>query len=296
MFPKHRGTILENNFRAAMERREVRRFEIPGRYTNAWYRMTAYPSEEGITVHGMDITENKRSEQALLENQANLQSFYDSAPFMMGITELDGDRSVLVSGNRSLADFFKRELADMLGQHSSALGTPPAIEHLWVENYRKSQEQRKPIRFEYEYPQRGAGRWFQATVSFITIGPAGRPRFSFVTENITERKRAEQALAQALQELHAHLDNSPLAIVTFDREFRIVEWSAGASRMFGWHAEEMLGKQISEVRWVHEEDAERVAGLSADMLAGLTPSNVHANRNYCKDGSVIECEAIVAAC
>jgi PAS domain S-box-containing protein len=35
MFPKHVGMALEENFRAAMEKREVRRFEIPGQYTNA---------------------------------------------------------------------------------------------------------------------------------------------------------------------------------------------------------------------------------------------------------------------
>ncbi len=33
MFPKHIGTVLEENFRAAMEKRELRRFEIGGKYT-----------------------------------------------------------------------------------------------------------------------------------------------------------------------------------------------------------------------------------------------------------------------
>lgn len=161
MFPKHVGGALYENFHIAMEKREIRRFEIPGKYTDAWYRMTAFPSSEGITVLGTDIT---------------------------------------------------------------------------------------------------------------------------------ERKRAEQALAQALQELHAHLDNFPLAIITFDREFRIVEWSASAERLFGWCAEEVLGKNIAEMHWVHEEDVQRVTSLSEDMLAGHSSSNVHANRNYCKDGSVIDCE------
>jgi len=60
MFPKHLGTVLEENFREAMEKREVRRFELGGKYTAAWYRMTVFPSAEGITVLGTDITERKK--------------------------------------------------------------------------------------------------------------------------------------------------------------------------------------------------------------------------------------------
>ena len=72
MFSKHLGTTFEENLRAAMDRRETRRFEIGGKYTDAWYRMTASPSAEGITVLGTEITENKRIEEALREANARL--------------------------------------------------------------------------------------------------------------------------------------------------------------------------------------------------------------------------------
>jgi PAS domain S-box-containing protein len=72
MFPKHLGTILEKSFRAAMEERETRRFEVAGRYTDAAYRMTAFPSAEGITVLGSEITEQKRTEAALRAQNAVL--------------------------------------------------------------------------------------------------------------------------------------------------------------------------------------------------------------------------------
>jgi PAS domain S-box-containing protein len=90
--------------------------------------------------------------------------------------------------------------------------------------------------------------------------------------------------------LTAHVDNSPLAVIEFDPELRIGLWSAGAERMLGWAAEEVLGKRIGDLRWVHEEDAVSVAALSADMMAGRQGRNVHANRNYRKDGTVIHCE------
>jgi PAS domain S-box-containing protein len=73
MFPKHVGTVYEENLRAAMDKRETRRFEVGGRYTDAWYRMTASPSAEGITVLGTEITENKRIEEALRESEQSLR-------------------------------------------------------------------------------------------------------------------------------------------------------------------------------------------------------------------------------
>ena len=66
MFPKHVGTAFEENLRAAMEQREIRRFEIGGKYTPAWYRITAFPSTEGITVLGADIlTANRRKSRSI---------------------------------------------------------------------------------------------------------------------------------------------------------------------------------------------------------------------------------------
>jgi PAS domain S-box-containing protein len=149
----------------------------------------------------VDITARKQAENALRTSQAMLQSFYDSAPFMMGIVEVDGNSSVLVSGNQAVADFYTSQLAGMIGHKSHELGTPIEVEHMWVEKYRQSQTQGAPVRFEHEYPQTGSGNWFQSTVSFIELGPSGKPRFSFVTENITGRKQAETALLENEKEL-----------------------------------------------------------------------------------------------
>jgi PAS domain S-box-containing protein len=78
MFPKHVGGLLYENFHTAMEKREIRRFEIPGRYTDAWYRMSVFPSDEGITVIGTDISERRRAEEALRESDRQLQLLNES--------------------------------------------------------------------------------------------------------------------------------------------------------------------------------------------------------------------------
>ena len=101
MFPNHLGTVLEENFRAAMEKREIRRFEIGGKYTAAWYRMTAFPSAEGITILGTDITEGRRAEEALQAQALELE---------MQAEELRVQKNELIVANEHLR--FSEELAN----------------------------------------------------------------------------------------------------------------------------------------------------------------------------------------
>lgn len=118
----------------------------------------------------------------------------------------------------------------------------------------------------------------------------GEPAVQIVFRDITGRKKTEDALHIALQRLTHHITNSPLAVVEFDPGFRIVRWSEEARRIFGWTEEEVMGKAIGDFPWVYEEDAESVSEISADMLSGKSTRNMHSNRNYRKDGSVLYCE------
>ncbi|MCU7523752.1 MAG: PAS domain S-box protein [Ignavibacteria bacterium] len=112
----------------------------------------------------------------------------------------------------------------------------------------------------------------------------------YVILDITEQKQVEESLRVALQHLKFHVENSPLAVVEFNNEYKVTSWSGKAEEIFGWKAEEVIGKKIGEFKWVHEEDAKRVSDLSAAMFASKKTSNLHTNRNYRKDGSVITCE------
>ncbi len=109
-------------------------------------------------------------------------------------------------------------------------------------------------------------------------------------EEIAERQQTEEKLSQAVQRLNAHMDNSPLAVIEFDAAFRVIRWSKEAERVFGWTRVEVLGKSLSQMKWVFEEDIAQVNRVSDDFVSGETPRTLNVNRNYRKDGSVITCE------
>lgn len=110
----------------------------------------------------------------------------------------------------------------------------------------------------------------------------------FLTD-ATPLKQAEQELSVTRQYLRAHIEDSPLAVVELDRESRIVRWSSGAQRLFGWRPEEVLGRGVFELPLVAEGDAESVRELIADLLSGAQRHTRSASRNHCRDGSAVHC-------
>jgi len=111
-----------------------------------------------------------------------------------------------------------------------------------------------------------------------------------IIRDITERKRAEEEALEAHQRLTFHVENSPLAVIEWDSDFRVSRWSAAAERIFGWKPEEVIGKHVSEWHFVFDEDADAVAQATNRQRVGAELQGVQRNRNYTKAGSVLHCE------
>jgi PAS domain S-box-containing protein len=103
-------------------------------------------------------------------------------------------------------------------------------------------------------------------------------------------KPAEQQAGGAYQRLTSHLENSPLAVVEWDSDFRVSRWSESAEALFGWRPEEVLGKHVDEWKFVFPEDLNAVESVTFRQREGVEVQGVLYNRNYRKDGSVIHCE------
>lgn len=69
MFPSYTGKPIEKEFREAMEKREIRRFESSSEYSGICYWVTVFPSFEGISVLGTNVTERKKLEKQLQDKE-----------------------------------------------------------------------------------------------------------------------------------------------------------------------------------------------------------------------------------
>jgi PAS domain S-box-containing protein len=93
-----------------------------------------------------------------------------------------------------------------------------------------------------------------------------------------------------VRELTAHLANTPLAVIAWDRDGRVSRWEGQAERLFGWTVAEAVGRPTFEVAPPHPDDLTRVTELVRELLAARRPRAVMQNRTLARDGRIVWCE------
>ena len=109
-----------------------------------------------------------------------------------------------------------------------------------------------------------------------------------VMTDVTEQK----AEAERLTYLAGLLDNTEDAIVALDAEWFVTVWNPGAERMYGWTADEVLGRHTLEVARLEMSYEERAEVRSAVAEHGRWRGEVVA---YRKDGTPVCVELITVA-
>lgn len=110
-----------------------------------------------------------------------------------------------------------------------------------------------------------------------------RDAFVAMALDISERSRTEQALRESNRTLQMLIAASPLPIVSVDVEARVTGWNPAATTLFGWTAEEVLGRELPYVPAGEEADAD---ALFQQGLAGSITGPVHIRRCR-KDGTLL---------
>jgi PAS domain S-box-containing protein len=111
-----------------------------------------------------------------------------------------------------------------------------------------------------------------------------------IVRDVTDRKIAEASALDEHKRLAFHVENTPLAVIEWDREFRVLRWSPAAQKLFGWKAEEVIGKRFSDWEFVVPEDYDVVNQISHRQNEGQERHGISRNRNYTKLGSILHCE------
>lgn len=138
---------------------------------------------------------------------------------------------------------------------------------------------------DFEYFYQPWGRWYHNRCF-----PRKGGGISSYFQDITDKKRIEEALLESEQRLNFYVDHSPLASIEWDSNFIVTRWAGEAEKMFGWTRAETLGKPIMDLHMIYEEDIHLVEGTMANLTAGRANHIISSNRNYTKDGRVIFCE------
>ena len=219
--------------------------EFEEEYATRTFSFIFAPIAEGgyVNVYGLDVTEHKRAEEALKQSEEKYRSLFanmmDGYAFHKTIFDDKGKPVdyVFLEINEAFERLTGLSRAKVIGKRATEV--LPGIENDpadWLGTYGKAVTTRQPIKFEnYSIPLQ---KWY--SVSAYSI----EEDYLVVTfEDITERKKAEERLSQQALMLASAND----AIIGYDLESQITFWNKGAQRLYGYSAEEVLGKRGSEV-------------------------------------------------
>ncbi len=108
-------------------------------------------------------------------------------------------------------------------------------------------------------------------------------RFTGTQLNITEHKKAQEALRLSEERLRLVTDNMKDIIVMTDREFKIVYISPSVFSVMGYQARDRAGKSLTD--FIHPEDLPAIEKILQDSLATFSPGKIecrykHANGQY----------------
>jgi len=276
------GTLYETEYR-------IRRSD--GVYRWHLERALPYRDEQGQILQwfGMstDIDDRKAAELALNESEERLRLALDAA--RMGNWDWN-----IMTNQIIWSESLERLMGLQPGTFDGRFETVAAMLHpddraRVLAAITRSVEQGDEYNVEFRFVKPdGSIRWAAGKGDVFRDRSGRAIRMAGVDVDITDRKQAELALQQALQALTHHVENSSLATIRWDQEFRMEVWSKQAEEIFGWTAEEVFGRTMYEWKFIFEDDLEQVNQHVAQLLQGN--SGVCHNRNYHKDGSIVYCE------
>jgi diguanylate cyclase (GGDEF)-like protein/PAS domain S-box-containing protein len=118
--------------------------------------------------------------------------------------------------------------------------------------------------------------------------PSGKVRVVIIGRDVTARTLAEESLLRVQQRLELHLQQLPVAVISWDIEGRVTEWNPAAERMFGYTRDEVIGKPATSLIEAGGEEPEALAFALVDDDTG-EPFRV-TSENRTKSGATVICQ------
>ena len=189
-----------------------------------------------------EIASRKSGEETLRLSEERFRLLVDSLTDY-AVMMLD-EQGRVVSWNAGAERILGYKAAEIVGRHFSSFYTPEEIAGGRAAAELKSAS--KLGRYVEEgWRVRKDGTRFLANITVTAIrDEAGQLRgFSKVTRDITERRHAQEQIAEQA----ALLDKARDAIIVRDLEGRILFWNKGAEILYGWDRREAVGQHVLDV-------------------------------------------------
>ena len=275
-----------------------RNLDASGR--DVWLDTTKVPLHDdkgkvsGVLVSFSDITQRWEAERALMESEQLYLSILEASPDGIAITDLSGTILMVSPKALKMLDYEREEsigrsIADFVAveDRDRALATIARLARGGEGELGEYGARHKD----------GSLRVFEVNAGTVRDAGGERSKIILVLRDISGRKAIEDSLRESHDLLKAVTDAAQDAIVMMDESGRVAYWSPAAEKIFGYAAEEAIGRNLHRLLASAEDAARIEAGLERFHSTGegryvRTTSEIVART---KSGAELPAEMTIAA-
>ncbi|WAC06093.1 MAG: PAS domain S-box protein [Methanoregula sp.] len=234
-------------FRISYDTRMLKTLQLDNR-ASVILDVTIFPIKDtrgkitNAVIQHLNVTDRVRAEKALRESEDLFRLSFELASIGKSLTSPDG---MLKKVNRAFCD--------MLGYSESELQAKGFAEITYPDDLDESIEcvrslladERQTYRMDKRYIRKDGTLIWTDVSTMLLKDSLGKP-LNFVTDivNITERKRAEEALRETNAYLRNLLDYANAPIIVWDPQFRITRFNHAFERLTGRTESEVIGQHL----------------------------------------------------
>lgn len=259
----------------------------------AWLETSKLPLHDasgsvvGLLGIFQNITDRIQAERQAQESQQFLQLLIDNIPQLI----FWKDRDSVFQGCNAIAvrRWGLASSADLIGKTDYDFSCEPEEAAWYQECDRRVMDAGQPELHLIETQQQadGSQAWLDTCKIPLRDSDDNVVGILVAIKDITDRKRAETELHESQHRLSWLVQQSPMAIIEWDTNFRVCSWNLAAEQIFGYTAAEAIGRALTFL--VPHEIQFQVDQITTHLLSQQGGSR-STNENLTKAGNLILCD------
>ena len=231
-------------------------FEEYAKDIGRYFQINAYsPAHHQFACTFIDVTSHRQGEKVLQESEVTLRSLLNAVHDSLFLMDLDG---TVIAINQTTAERMGSTPEAMIGKDMYGYVSKEVAEYR-RKQAQKAIESKQVVRFT----DQRSSRWIENTI-FPVLDDSGHVhQLAIYGQDITERRQAEENLR-----LHTQMLNAVgQAAMATDLQGRIIYWNHAAEMLFGWKAEEVIGRDVVELT-PSQHSQEQTKAIMETLMAG----------------------------
>jgi PAS domain S-box-containing protein len=233
------------------------------------------PSGEVIGILGTfwEITELVRVKEALQQSEERYAQINNSTPDYVVSYDSTGR---ITNANRAFCEAMGLSPDQVIGKTHADLGFPEDKCLEWAETIREAFETNEPVTtFTSTTQKDGSVRYFEVSLNSIHNSQGDRIGVNLISRNITERKRAEEALRESERKLKIIFDLLPMGVAVLDNERKIVYENPALRKIIQMDREDLHREKYKTRTYTHPDGTPMSADEFASVRAAREQKAIH---------------------